>query len=371
MSKDYYQVLGVDKKASHDEIKKAFRKLAHEYHPDKNKGNEDKFKEINEAYQVLSNPEKKAKYDQYGSSGPFGYDGAKANGANYGGGNWQDFSSWQQGNINMDDLGDIFGGFGDMFGFGGRSRSRRRSGPQRGEDIEARMTISFEESYFGAEKQIQLRKKVKCSHCQGNGAAAGTKIEQCNHCQGSGQVRQNQQTIFGQISTVTTCPHCQGEGKTFAQKCSHCQGEGVILDESTIKVQIPPGIDQGQSLKLAGQGEAGVKGGANGDLYLLMHVASSAKFKREKDDLYTNLNITIAQAVLGDKVVVDGVNDQVKLKIPSGTTSGTQFKISDYGMPKLNGRGHGNLYVRVEIKIPQHLSREQKKLFEQLKDSGL
>ncbi|PIZ99929.1 MAG: molecular chaperone DnaJ [Candidatus Komeilibacteria bacterium CG_4_10_14_0_2_um_filter_37_10] len=374
MSKDYYQVLGVDKNANAEEIKKAFRKLAHEYHPDKNKGNEDKFKEINEAYQVLSNAEKKQKYDQYGSSGPFGYDGARANGANanYGGFNWQDFGSWQQqGNVHADDLGDILGGFGDMFGFGNQSRTRQRSGPQRGEDIEARISITFEESYFGCEKQIELRKKVKCSKCQGNGAAPGTKIENCKTCQGSGQVRKNQQTIFGQIATVVTCPECQGEGRSYAQKCPNCQGRGVINDNTKIKVKIPAGINNGQSLKLSGQGEAGEKSGSNGDLYLSMNVLSSAKFRRENDDLYTTALINISQATLGDKILIESVAEQVKLKIPAGTKSGTQFKISGYGMPKLNGRGNGNLLVKVEIKIPTHLNREQKKLLEQLKENDL
>ena len=373
MSKDYYQILGVDKKATKDEIKKAFRKKAHEHHPDKGNGNADKFKEINEAYQVLSDKQKRQQYYQYGSTGPFGYDGARANSGQggMGGFNWQDMAGGQgaQGNINMDDLGDIFGGLGDIFGFGGRSNSRR--GPQRGHDMESELTITFEESYSGVEKMIQLKKNIQCNHCHGNGAEPGAKIETCQTCKGSGQVRQVQNTMFGQMSSVIVCPDCHGEGKSYSQKCKDCRGSGVINDYDKIKVKVPAGISNGQSLKLSGKGEAGIKGGPVGDLYLNIFVKPSAKFKRDGHDLYTARTITLTQALLGDKVNVDIMEGKVKLKIPSGTESGKRFLIRGKGMPKLQGSGYGNLYVEVDIDIPSRLNRQQKKLIEELKKEGL
>ncbi|MFW0862216.1 MAG: molecular chaperone DnaJ [Candidatus Komeilibacteria bacterium] len=361
MSKDYYSILGVDKSASKDDIKKAFRKLAHEHHPDKGNGNADKFKEINEAYQVLSNDDKRHQYDQFGSSGPFGFDGARANSGQGG------FGGGFSGGFNMDDLGDIFGGFGDIFGGGGR----RRSGPQRGRDIESSLNISFDDSYYGAEKTIQLRKPVACNHCKGNGAEPGAKVETCKTCNGSGQVRQVQNSIFGQMATVGMCPDCHGEGKSYSQKCTKCSGQGLIDGIEQIKVKIPAGIGNGQSLKLSGKGEAGVKGGSNGDLYITLQVSPSAKFKRQGENLYTSVPISITQATLGDKIDVSTVEGEVKLKIPAGTKSGKQFIIRGKGMPKLNGRGNGSLYVEVEINIPSKLTRDQKKLLEKLQKEGL
>ena len=362
MSKDYYNILGVDKNASKDEVKKAFRKLAHKHHPDKGNGNAAKFKEINEAYQVLSNEDKRQQYDQFGSSGPFGFDGARANNGQGGFGGTQGFG----GGINMDDLGDIFGGFGDIFGGG-----RRRSGPQRGRDIESSMNITFDDSYHGAEKTIQLRKAVVCDSCNGNGADSGAKIDTCKTCKGSGKVRQVQNSIFGQMATVGMCPDCGGEGKTYSKKCGKCGGQGISDGVEQIKVKIPAGIGNGQSLKLSGKGEAGVRGGSAGDLYIRLQVAPSIKFKREGDNLYTSIPISITQAVLGDKVQVQTVENEVKLKIPAGTKSGKQFIIRNKGMSKLHGRGHGNLYVEVDISVPDKLTRDQKKLLEKLQKEGL
>jgi len=360
MSKDYYSILGVDKNASKDEIKKAFRKLAHEHHPDKGNGNADKFKEINEAYQVLSNDSKRQQYDQFGSSGPFGFDGSRANSGQGGFGGFG-------GGFNMDDLGDIFGGFGDIFGGGGR----RRSGPQRGRDIESSLNISFDDSYYGSEKTIQLRKSVTCEYCKGSGAEPGAKVETCKTCNGSGQVRQVQNSIFGQMATVGMCPDCNGEGKSYSQKCTKCHGQGLTDGVEQIKVKIPAGINNGQSLKLSGKGEAGIKGGRAGDLYITLQISPSPKFKRQGENLYTSVPISITQAILGDKIDVNTVEGDVKLKIPAGTKSGKQFIIRGKGMPKLGGRGSGSLYVEVDISVPSKLTREQKKLLEKLQKEGL
>jgi molecular chaperone DnaJ len=369
MSKDYYNLLGVDKSATKDEIKKAFRKKAHEHHPDKGSGNADKFKEINEAYQVLSDENKRQQYDQHGSTGPFGYDGARANnGQGAGGFNWQDMAGGGQ-RVNADDLGDIFGGLGDIFGFGGRGGSRR--GPQRGHDMESEMTITFEEAYSGIEKVIQLRKNIICDECNGNGAEPGAKIETCQTCKGSGQVRQVQNTMFGQMSAVIACPHCQGEGKSYSKKCNKCHAAGIVSGKEDIKVKVPAGINNGQSLKLSGKGEAGIKGGPIGDLYLNIFVKASQKFKRDGNDLYTARTISLTQALLGDKIDIDTMAGKVKLKIPDGTEAGKRFLIRSKGMPKLHGTGHGNLYVEVDIDIPKKLNRKQKKLIEELKKQGL
>jgi molecular chaperone DnaJ len=364
MSKDYYNTLGVDKSASKETIKKAFRKLAHKHHPDKGNGNADKFKEINEAYQVLSKDDKRQQYDQFGSSGPFGFDGSRANNGAAGG-----FSGGQgfSGGINMDDLGDIFGGFGDIFGGG----SRRRSGPQRGRDMESSIDITFDDSYHGAEKTIQLRKSVICEQCKGNGADAGAKIDTCKTCNGSGKVQQVQNSIFGQMATVGMCPDCEGEGKTYSKKCTKCGGQGVADGIDQIKVKIPAGIANRQSLKMSGKGEAGSKGAPAGDLYINLRVAPSPKFRREGDNLYTSIPISITQAILGDKVDVQTVEGEVKLKIPAGTKSGKKFIIRSKGMPKLSGRSHGNLYVEVDIAVPSKLTKDQKKLLEKLQKEGL
>ncbi len=372
MSKDYYKILGVEKSASKDEIKKAFRKLAHEYHPDKSSGDTVRFKEINEAYQVLSNEQKRQQYDKFGSAGPFGFDGSRANngGAGF---NWQDFNGGQgfsSANINMDDLGEMFGGLGDIFGFGG-GRSRRSTGPQRGNDIESQLTIEFAEAYQGVEKVIQLRKAVVCDHCQGNGAEPGSKITTCATCNGSGRVRQVQNSIFGQMATVVTCPECHGEGKNYSQKCTQCSGQGVVNDIEQIKVKIPAGIASGQNLKLSGKGEAGRKGGGSGDLYINILVKPSSRFHREGDDLHTTKTISLTQASLGDKIDITTMDGEVKLKIPAGTPSGKRFIVRGKGMPKLHGRGQGSLYVEVDVKIPEKLSSEQKKLLEKLKESGI
>ncbi|MFW0837968.1 MAG: molecular chaperone DnaJ [Candidatus Komeilibacteria bacterium] len=372
MAKDYYKILGVDKTASKEEIKKAFRKLAHEHHPDKGNGNDAKFKEINEAYQVLSNDDKRRQYDQFGSGGPFGFDGGRAGAGQAGGMNWQDFARQQQaggGGFDFGDLGDIFGSWGDIFGFGAGSRGH--AGPQHGHDIEARLRVSFAEAYHGVEKVLPLKRRVKCEHCHGNGAEPGSKISTCSTCQGKGRVQRVQQSIFGQIASTVICPDCQGAGERAEKPCSKCQGIGVQDKQETIKVKVPAGIDNGQTIKLTGQGEAGSKGAPSGDLYMTIVVEPDKVWRRDGDDLYTIKNISLTQATLGDKVVIVTMDGKVNLKIPAGTVAGKRFMIKGKGMPKLHGRGQGNLYVEIKINIPDKLSREQKKLLEKLRETGL
>lgn len=354
MSKDYYKALGVEKGASQEEIKKAFRKKAHECHPDKASGDEAKFKEINEAYQVLSNEQKRAQYDQFGSD--------FANGA---GGGFGGFSGFDGGmNINMDDLGDIFGGIGDMFGFGGGGRTRSRS--RTGADIQLIIEVDFHEAIFGTEKEISFRKKVKCSHCHGNGAEPGTKIETCRTCGGSGRVTRIQRTMLGNMQVQGVCNDCHGEGKTYSQKCNKCGGSGVENNLSNLKVKIPAGIDSDEVIRLSGHGEAGEKGASSGDLYLKVRVRSDKRFIRIGYDIKTRAEINFAQATLGDKIDIETVDGIAKLKIPSGTQSGTTFRLKGKGVTKLRGGGRGDQLVEVIVKTPTDLNRRQRGLLEEI-----
>ena len=364
MSKDYYKILGVEKGATADNIKKAFLKLAHQYHPDKNGGKDEKFKEINEAYQVLGNAEKRKQYDQFGQT--FSGAGAGQGGGGFGGFN-QGFGGGQGYNINMDDLGDMFGGLGDIFGFGGGSSSSRRRGPQKGNDIEAVLTIDFLEAVFGVEKEISLRKKVVCEHCEGSGGEPGAKIETCQTCNGNGRVRRIQQTMLGAIQTEVTCSACQGEGKIFSKKCSICDGNGRVEENVKLKVKIPAGVDNGGRMRLPGYGEAGEKGAGAGDLYLHIKVRPSNKFERDEDEILTKKEINFAQAALGDKVEIETVHGKVELKIPEGTQSGTVFKLKNKGVPSADGR-NGDHLVEVIVKTPKSLNKKQK---EALKELGI
>ena len=357
MSKDYYNVLGVTKDASADEIKTAFRKKAHIYHPDKG-GDAEKFKEINEAYQVLGNAQKRKQYDQFGSSFQNGQAGG---GFNQGGMGGFDFSGFQDGGIDMDDL---FGGLGDIFGFGGGHQSKKKS--TRGRDLEIAVNLDFLEAVFGLEKELSFTKNVVCDHCQGNGAEPGTKIETCPTCGGSGQVIGVQRTILGNIQTKTTCPNCHGEGKIYSSKCSKCHGAGIIRETAKLKVRIPAGINNGESIRLSGQGEAGERGGIAGDLYLRVRVGQHHKFIRDGYDIKTEENIGIKQAIFGDKIEVETVSGPVTLKIPEGTQSGTIFKLKEKGVEKLNNRGQGDQYVKINVVIPKNLNRKQKQLLEDL-----
>jgi len=362
MAKDYYEVLGVNKSATQDEVKKAFRKLAHEHHPDKGNGNADKFKEINEAYQTLNNPQKRKQYDQFGQS----FGGAQGSG----GFNYQDFARAQggqgggfsQSNVHFDfsDMGDL----GDMFGsFFGGSRGGTRTA--RGSDVQVEINIDFEEAVFGVEKIIDLTKRVTCDKCSGNGAEPGSKISDCKTCGGSGRVVRAQQTILGNIQTQATCPDCQGEGKKYEKKCSQCHGTGIVHGSEKIKVQIPAGIETDQSIKLSGKGEPAPKGVA-GDLYININVSSSRKFTRVRNDILSGLNISLKQAILGDKIEIETVDGPVSLKIPAGTQSHTDFRLKSKGVPYLRSRGRGDHIVKVVVDIPRSVSRKQKKFLDEM-----
>lgn len=357
MSKDYYDILGVSKDANAQEIKTAFRKKAHEHHPDKG-GDEAKFKEINEAYQILNNPEKRQQYDQFGSDFSQGGFGA---GQGFGG-----FSGFNQGgmNINMDDLGDMFGGFSDIFGFGGARHTSR--GPARGRDLEFELSLDFMEAAFGLEKEISFSKNVVCDKCDGSGAEPGAKVETCGTCHGSGRVSRVQRTILGNIQTQTTCQTCHGEGKSYSQKCSKCSGNGIYHDNIKLKVKIPAGINSGESIRLMAKGEAGAKGAPAGDLYLRILVKAHKKFVREAYDIKTEETISIKQAILGDKLEVETIHGPVKLKIPEGTQSGTIFKIRAKGVEKLRAGGLGDHFVKIKVKIPSSLNKKDKKILSEL-----
>lgn len=346
MSKrDYYEVLGVSKSASKDEIKKAYRKLSKKYHPDINKEPDaaDKFKEIAEAYEVLSDDQKKAHYDQFGHADPNqGFGGFGGGGADFGG----------------------FGGFEDIFNtfFGGGGGSRRRdpNAPRQGADLQYTMTISFEEAAFGKETDIDIPREETCETCHGSGAKPGTKPETCKHCQGSGQVSVEQNTPFGRIVNRRTCHHCNGTGKEIKQKCSTCGGSGKVKKRKKIHVKIPAGIDDGQQLRMAGQGEAGINGGPSGDLYVVFHVRRHEFFERDGDDIYCEMPITFVQAALGDEVEVPTLHGKVKLKIPAGTQTGTKFRLRGKGVPNVRGYGVGDQHIQVRILTPTKLSDKQK-----------
>jgi len=366
MSKDYYQILGIPKTASQDEIKKAFRKLAHEHHPDKKSGNEAKFKEINEAYQVLGNEEKRKQYDQFGQT--FNSSGGFGNGQDFGGFNWQDFAHQSNsGGFSFNgedfDLGDLFGDF-----FGG-SRSRGRAKEQKGEDIQIQLAIDFKEAIFGAEKIIILDKQDVCDRCAGHGAEPGSKIITCPECGGRGKKQQTQQTFFGVFATEIICPTCAGEGKKPEKFCSKCHGQGRVKNKKEIKITIPAGIDENQEIKITGQGNAGPKSRTPGNLYVSFKIGSDKKFERQGQNIITKINLNIIQASLGDKVEVETVDGPVILKIPEGTESGKIFILKDKGVPELNRPGRrGDMLVEVFVKTPSRLSRKAKKLLEELKE---
>ena len=361
MSKDYYSVLGIDKSATQDEIKKSFRKLAHKYHPDKKGGDEAKFKEINEAYQVLGDEGKRAQYDQFGSN---------FNQAGAGGFNWQDFAQGGfQGNyqnINVD-FGDIFS---EVFGggFGGR-QSRQRN--QRGADLETQLHITFEESVFGTTQDITLNKVVTCATCEGTGAAKGSKIVTCTTCQGSGTVNVTQNTLFGQMQSRVVCKDCHGKGERPEKVCTDCSGTGVKHGQESVSIKIPAGVRSGEVIRVTGKGNKAPHGGPSGDLYIHITVEASDEFRREGDDIYTTEHITYTQAINGDKIVIKTIESSVTLKVPSGTQSETVFRLKGHGVKHLKGAGHGDHYVKVKVDVPKKLTKEQKKIINQLKDVGL
>ena len=363
MAKNYYDILGVSKGATDDEIKKAYRKLAHKYHPDKSGGDEAKFKEINEAYQVLSDQSKRQQYDQFGQT----FEGGSAGAGGFGG---FDFSGFQ--GFGGQNGGFEFGGegFEDIFSniFGGNSRARRRS---RGADIQVDVEISFAEMVNGTEKDIELYKRVVCDRCHGSGGEPQADMKTCPTCKGSGRVETLRRSLFGSFSQVSECPECHGEGKIYEKKCSKCGGDGRVKEEQKIKLNIPAGIADGQTMSMQGQGEAGEKGAPAGDLYINIRVLPHKKFKRRGQDILSTEFVPFSVAALGGKIEIETINGTLILKIPSGTQSGEVFRIKGAGVPELGGRGVGNQMVTVVVKVPKSLSREQKDLLEKLKNQGI
>jgi len=364
MSKDYYEILNISKNASPDEVKRAYRKLAHEFHPDKG-GNAEKFKEANEAYQVLSDPQNRAQYDKFGTT----FEQAKAGGGFSGFNGFRDFSSYAEafsGNNAEFDFGDLGDIFSQVFG-GGRSGRRR----QRGQDVAVDVEITLEEAAQGVEKEFNLYNGIVCPRCSGSGAEPGSAIKECQRCKGRGQFEETKNAGFFSFSQMRVCPECKGVGEKSEKLCAKCGGDGRVKDYKIISVKIPAGIQDQQVISLRGQGEAGVHGTASGDLYVTVHVKTHKIFKRQGDDLYYDLEISFTQAALGDKIIALTLFGPVELKIPDGIESGTVVRLSEKGMPRLHGRGHGDMLVRVKIKTPKKLSRSQKNLIEKLKEEGL
>jgi len=348
MSKrDYYEVLGVAKDASKDEIKKAYRKLSKKYHPDINKAPDaaEKFKEIQEAYEVLSDDQKRAQYDQFGHAGPNqGFGG----GNGFGGFSSSDFDSF---------------GFEDIFStFFGGGRRNDPNAPRQGADLQYTMTLEFEEAVFGKETDIRIPREETCDTCHGTGAKPGTHPKECPHCHGTGQLNTEQQTPFGRIVNRRVCHYCGGTGKIITDKCKTCGGTGRVKKRRKIHVKIPAGIDDGQQLRVAGQGEPGINGGPAGDLYIIFHVRPHELFERDGDDIYCEIPIAFTQAALGDEIEVPTLHGKVKLKIPAGTQSGTKFRLRGKGVPNVHGHGTGDQHVITRIVTPTKLTERQKQL---------
>jgi molecular chaperone DnaJ len=344
IKQDYYQVLGVPRNASDEEIKRAFRKLAFQYHPDRNKelGAEEKFKEINEAYQVLSDPEKRHRYDRYGR-----VDVERG---------FPDFDFGGLGDI----FESFFGGFGTPFG-----RTAQRA-PQKGDSQQSHLTLSFEAAVFGCNKEVEIQRIEFCPSCHGIGSEQGTNPETCPDCRGTGQVRKVQQSIFGRFTHITTCSRCEGSGTVINNPCSQCKGRGRIKEKRKIIVNIPAGVDEGYRLRLNGEGSAGVYGGPPGDLYVALSVKPHNLFHRDGSDILYELSINFAQAALGDEVRVPSLDGKADLKIPPGTQNGKTFRFKGKGIPHVDGRGRGDLLVKVSVTTPQHLDKNQRRLFEEL-----
>lgn len=360
--RDYYEVLGVSKTATDDELKKAFRKLAKQYHPDlhpDDKEAEAKFKEVNEAYEVLSDKDKRAKYDQFGFAGVDPNYGA-GQGGGYGG-----YTSYGGG---FGDMGDIFESFFGG-GFGGGSSRSNVNAPRRGQDIRIGATISFMEACMGVKKTVRFTHYEKCSDCGGSGAKAGTHAETCPDCRGTGTIRVNQRTPLGMFQTTKTCDRCAGKGKIIRDVCPECQGQGRVRKTLTKEIEIPAGIDDGQTLKVTGAGDCGLNGGQNGDLNVKISVKPDDIFEREGYDIYTEIPISYAQATLGDDIVVPTIDGKVKYTVPAGTQTGTVFRLKNKGVKRLYRTDRGDHYVTVKVEVPRNLTKKQAELLKAFDDS--
>lgn len=360
--RDYYEVLGLKKGANEADIKKAYRKLAMKYHPDRNPGNkeaEEHFKEINEAYGVLSDPDKKSKYDR------FGHAGVDPNAGFGGGGGFGGFEDifrggFGSGGFGFEDIMDMFGG-----GFGG---GRRKTGPMKGSDLQKNLTIEFTEAAFGVKKEIPISKMVKCKTCNGQGNAPGTSKHQCQTCHGTGQVTHVQRSGFGTIQRTSVCPECHGTGQIIDTPCPDCHGTGAVRRTIKVKIDIPAGVDTGSVIPLRGQGEPGQNGGPAGDLYIVLNVKPHKIFRRSGNDLYLSFPITFDQAALGDEIVVPTLQDKVKYKVPAGTQPGTVFRLRGKGIADVRTGRPGDVYVKVEVEVPTKLNAKQKKAIEDMKN---
>lgn len=345
--RDYYEILGIDRNATDEEIKRAFRKLAFIYHPDHNReeGAEERFKEINEAYQVLSDPDKRAAYDRFGHSGAEGFFG-------------RGFESFD------------FGGFGDIFDafFGGAATATRQA-PQRGTDLHYRITINLEEAAFGCQKEINFSRIENCSLCYGIGSKPGSQPSRCPNCNGTGQVRRVQQSIFGRFTNIATCSQCQGEGRIITEPCPQCRGTGREKRQRSILVKIPAGVDDGFQIRLSGEGNAGTRGGSSGDLYVTLSIEPHEFFIRDGNNILYQLPINFAQAALGAEVEVPTLDGSIKLKIPAGSQTGTVFRLKDKGIPQLHKNRRGDLLITILVVTPENLTEKQRQLFQELANS--
>ena len=360
MAKDYYSILGIPKTASEAEMKQAYRKLSRELHPDKHKGDKDKeakFKEVNEAYEVLSDPTKKANYDRFGN--------ADFNG--FGGGGGGGFGGFQQGFSGAEFNGDLNDIFSSFFGGGGGGR---RGPDTRGRDIEVEITIPFSDAVSGADRSITFQTHIECDECSGSGAAQGSKTVTCSECGGAGSVQRMAKSLFGTIRQSVMCPTCRGSGKTPEKPCKKCKGDGRISGKKTVKVHVPAGIDDGQTLRLTGEGESGKQSGKSGDLLVHIRLQPDARFERVGDDIRSTVSLSSVDAVLGTEADIETVHGTTKVSVPAGTQPGQVLRLKGKGMPVLNAGGrHGDHYVTIDVIIPTKLSREQRKLYEDLKKS--
>lgn len=362
--RDYYEVLGVDRSASADEIKKAYRKMAIKYHPDKNPGDkeaEEKFKEAAEAYDVLNNPEKRKRYDQFGHAGFTGTGASSAGGFNAGGFSMEDIFS---------QFGDIFGGhFGGFSGFGGSSRGGRTTRVQRGSDIRIRVRLSLKEVLHGVEKTIKVNKLVTCPDCNGRGAKSEADIKSCEQCRGTGVVTQVVQTMFGHMQSQTTCPKCNGSGKVIVAPCAKCSGSGVVKAEQEISFKIPAGVAEGMQLTVKGKGNAGRYGGVNGDLLVVIEEEQDKELQRDGNDIVYSLFISVPEAILGTNAEIPSVDGKLRIRLEPGTQSGKILRLKGKGIPDVNGYGVGDLLVYVQVWIPKNLTSYEREAIEKLKGS--